>query len=1396
MVKAKKKEVKRTKTIKTITVKNTESDSDTEAQILIQNKIDYTPKVSVIIPVYNVEPYLRECLDSVINQTLKEIEIICVDDGSTDNSLEILKEYAAKDKRITVITQKNLYAGVARNAGLAVAKGEYLSFLDSDDFFELTLFEETYDIAKKEQSQIVFYQYTNYDNDLQQCDGNPRGINKRITNENYTSVNTYSMKDNLFTLCNPMPWNKLVSHKLVVEENLHYQTLKASNDVCFSLNVIACAEKITLYYKSLVYYRHNRRDSLKNTRDNAPLNFYEAYKGIYNTLSSKGLYEKYKKTFLTSLTSSCLWTLKNTDEKHNFVKDFIKNTIIPEFSLLKDNERFLEENRIMFLRNLYLPNIIISLTSYPARIPTLNLVVESLLNQSAYADKVILWLAPEQFPNKEADLPPELLNLREKGLTISWYKDIRSYKKLIPTLRLYPNDIIVTADDDNIYQRDWLKKLIDSYIKHPLDIQAHRVTKFHYANGRFYTVSGGREYYKGANYLNKLVGLGGVLYPPHCFYKDILREDLIKQLAPTNDDQWFWLQAAMNGVRVRVVEDPIVEAHLVEGTQETGLTNINDHGENLFWKDFNRILKYYPVINDILKSEDKLNIASCKKYSPYREELEHWYERLHHKKLNLNNPKTFNEKIQWLKLYASTPIKTRLADKYLVRDWVKETIGEKYLIPLLGVYDSFDEINFDGLQNQFVIKCNHGSGYNIIVKDKSQIDKDEIRSKLTRWMNENFAFRVGTELQYKNMQPKIIIEQMIKNEKAEDLNDYKFYCFNGVVKYVQVISERINGTHKVSFYDMNWKKQPWWDNVFYEGKVEKPKKIDEMVMLAEKMCQGFCFVRVDLYYLDTNEIYFGEMTFSPSSGGMRWSSEAINLRLGEMINLPKLAYDIDEDKYYKPKKISLLKQYFMLPFYLSKINTLKHIKVEKISEYLMSELLGLRIDVKNFGNSSNSIDIISDDLSVNSPRWFADSKGVGKMLQGCSTHIDIRIKVINSGVLKIIFRGQDKRYAGERLHLWIDYKSIKIDDRELLLEPKEVWHDEPYRYEMPVSDGQEIIMRIEQQPHKYTEDELKDLLFKLSYDKEYVKENIECAINSLKDKFITDEETNRKRNFEKRLKNVITTLTSYRLDIKNFGTENNNVEVSANDGSIEMPKWFINTNGKGIVLQGTSMSNCIKLRAINDGELRIDFRAQDKRYTEKRLPLWIDYTSIKIDGNDKLSTTVCANYENPIRYKMPVKDGQEITLEIKQKYHTYPTNEFYEILDLMGINNDKKEIIDSIYNELPIDHRLINTRYTYNKNLPLDSKYFNEKNLCVKEYNDFIVLPAKVIGYGSYPWYKGGIVDENFDYKENSASELMYGGYEIDAEIAYIEDNVYYLGCFHRQWGHFLLQCIGRVWEF
>ena len=279
--------------------------------------------------------------------------------------------------------------------------------------------------------------------------------------------------------------------------------------------------------------------------------------------------------------------------------------------------------------------------------------------------------------------------------------------------------------------------------------------------------------------------------------------------------------------------------------------------------------------------------------------LKEWYKNITKDDLNLENPQTFNEKIQWLKLYDSTPIKTRLADKYLVRDWVKEKIGEQYLIPLLGVYDKFEEIEFNKLPNQFVIKCNHGSGWNIIVKDKTKLNLREVKEKLDKWMSTNFAFVAGFELHYKNMQPKIIIEKYMENKGSQNLYDYKFWCFNGEVKYMQ-FRDDFSANLKMVFYDLNWNKQPfYYEHPLYDKELEKPSNFQEMINIAKILCQGFAFVCVDLYRLNNGTIYFGEMTFTRSSGSAHWNDNKYNKMLGDMIKLPKLAYNIDTGEYYK-----------------------------------------------------------------------------------------------------------------------------------------------------------------------------------------------------------------------------------------------------------------------------------------------------------------------------------------------------------------------------------------------------------------------------------------------------------------------------------------------------------------
>lgn len=253
-------------------------------------------------------------------------------------------------------------------------------------------------------------------------------------------------------------------------------------------------------------------------------------------------------------------------------------------------------------------------------------------------------------------------------------------------------------------------------------------------------------------------------------------------------------------------------------------------------------------------------------------------------KLDLDNPKKWSEKIQWIKLYDMDDLKTRLADKYLVREWIKEKIGEKYLIPLLGAYDGPDEIDYDSLPEKFVIKCNHGCSMNIIVKDKNTIDKEEIKNKLNTWLKRTYGF-MGFELQYLNIRPRVIIEKHMENAGRLDIIDYKFWCFNGKPKYIHVFVER-STNKKATFFDTNWVKQSFAYNFpLIDYEMEKPDNLDKMLSIAETLSKDFKFVRVDLYRLDDGSIYFGEMTFTPWGGWPTWNEADIDRKLGDLLKL-------------------------------------------------------------------------------------------------------------------------------------------------------------------------------------------------------------------------------------------------------------------------------------------------------------------------------------------------------------------------------------------------------------------------------------------------------------------------------------------------------------------------------
>lgn len=258
--------------------------------------------------------------------------------------------------------------------------------------------------------------------------------------------------------------------------------------------------------------------------------------------------------------------------------------------------------------------------------------------------------------------------------------------------------------------------------------------------------------------------------------------------------------------------------------------------------------------------------------------------------LNLNNPQTFNEKIQWLKLYDRHPEYTMMVDKYAAKQYVASKIGDDYIIPTLGVWTKFDEIDFDKLPNQFVLKCTHDSGGLVICKDKSTLDITAAKRKIEHCLKRKYYY-IHREWPYKNVPPRIIAEKYmtdnVNTSTNETLKDYKFYCFDGKVRFLMINSDRNSKMSTKADYfdrDFNWLDFTWG----YEHANVRPVKpdcFDEMISISEKLSKGLPHVRVDLYECN-GQIYFGELTFYDGSGFDKIEPIEWDYKIGKMLKLP------------------------------------------------------------------------------------------------------------------------------------------------------------------------------------------------------------------------------------------------------------------------------------------------------------------------------------------------------------------------------------------------------------------------------------------------------------------------------------------------------------------------------
>lgn len=285
-----------------------------------------------------------------------------------------------------------------------------------------------------------------------------------------------------------------------------------------------------------------------------------------------------------------------------------------------------------------------------------------------------------------------------------------------------------------------------------------------------------------------------------------------------------------------------------------------------------RYILFYLDRLGIIRIDDKLYVKAQ-------------YELIFDKKLNLKKPESYNEKLQYLKFYEKNEKYSNYVDKYKVKKIVSDLIGEDYVIPTLGIYDNFDDINFSKLPNQFVIKCTHDSGGIVVCNDKTKFDNKKAKKIINKSLKKDYFFE-SREYPYKDLKPKIMIEEYMEDKRTKELIDYKFYCFNGEPKILDVCSNRYkDGGLKQSYFDMEFNKLKVLEgNSKRDNKVRKPKNFDKMIKIASLLAKNIKHVRIDFYDIN-GKIYFGEYTFFSSGGYEQFNSEEFNYQLGSYIDI-------------------------------------------------------------------------------------------------------------------------------------------------------------------------------------------------------------------------------------------------------------------------------------------------------------------------------------------------------------------------------------------------------------------------------------------------------------------------------------------------------------------------------
>lgn len=1125
---------------KTITVKNAEGEPNTEAVVLVQNKIDYTPKVSVIIPVYNVEQYLRECLNSVIKQTLKEIEIICVDDGSTDNSLSILKEYAEKDHRIIVISRENKGVGYSRNQGIQMSEGEFIAFMDPDDYYpDLSVLNLMYNTAKKHNVKI--------------CGGSLIVYDEKRKLEIKQKEKSGCFSENKIWLYQDFQYDYgyqryIYDTQMIKNDKIYFPEYKRFQDPPFMIKAFSTAQKfyaITEYtyayrwaHKEIQWTEEKVFHLLCGLKDDLMLAVHNNLWLLYATTLSR-IKKDYKKIILSQESQ------RITD---------VKNKIM---------EICLYTTKLNIAKIKYTPKVSVVLPIYNAE-PYLRECLDSVVNQTLKEIEIIC--VNDGSTDNSLDIIKEYANKDNRIVIID--KPNAGYGQTMNCgISIARGEYIGIVEPDDFVKLDMYETLYNKAKEFHLDIiksDYFKITKNNNAY-QYETVKliNDKNYYNNVmrpdEYLKLLTVM--TINPAGIFKKSFLLHYDIRHnetAGAAYQDNGFWVQTMYQAHRIMFLDVPFY-------CYRQDNPNQSMKKRNNIWT----IPNEYDFIDGIFNKNKELSkyrgIYCHRKFLAYMYHLktrlsyDYWEEYLKRMYLNF-----YTEDIngfldlKYFSLKEKEELQLILNQNF--SEYIKQYASIKVSI-IVPVYNTekylrecLNSLINQTLQDIEIICIDDGSTDNSlnILNEYAQKDKrikvlTQNNQKQGAARNRGLAIAKGEYIQFVDSDDYIVLNACEDLYKKCTEYNLEMLIFGGVNFNNKTKKLIPSPAYQFSYVPQN-----------YKNKLLNFKDCSNFVV---NMPTGACFTIYKKQYIDNLNIVFAEsIYFEDNVFFVKAITNVNRLFLYDQVYYYRRIHDLSttqnwnvhftdyikavrtvlsylkeakvEDNIYQaymklyirvcisiyqklsieerhrcnkkmecllqeyaPQQVSLITNHVIKSYLFILYNIIR--RKSLIFKLIYLRLQSFRVDAKNFGTADNALVAIAPQTKVSAPAWFANAQGKGNMIEGTELKQSISLKAIQSGKLQLTFKGPDKRANNVRYPLWIDYKSIKIDGKEILSAPVATWHDKPFKYEMPVKDGQVVKIAFEQQPHQYAKSELKDVILKLNPNNNYIKTNADKIVAKL-----------------------------------------------------------------------------------------------------------------------------------------------------------------------------------------------------------------------------------------------------------------------------------------------------------